>query len=367
MREFYEHSYANVHRGVYTLAERATAGYEGAREKVRAYINAPSNREVIFTRSATEALNLIAYAWGLENLGPRRRRRDHRARASRELRALAVHREEDRRAVRAHPDRRLRRAAARRARRDRDARQREGRREQPRLEHARDDQPRREARGVGARAGRDHGRRRRAGGAAPAHRRAGARLRLPRVLVAQAVRADRRRRALGPPRAARGDAAVQPGRRDDPLGRARPHELERAAVQVRGGTPAIAEAYGFGIAIDYVSEIGLDGDRSARARARRQRDGEARRDPGRAHLRPARRPPHRDRQLRARERPPARRRADPQLGRRRRARRPPLHAAADDAPRRRGDDARELLPVLGPRGRRPADRRAAQGEETPSQ
>jgi cysteine desulfurase / selenocysteine lyase len=70
MREFYEHSYANVHRGVYGLAERATAGYEGAREKVRAFINAPSNREVIFTRSATEALNLIAYAWGLDNLGP---------------------------------------------------------------------------------------------------------------------------------------------------------------------------------------------------------------------------------------------------------------------------------------------------------
>jgi cysteine desulfurase / selenocysteine lyase len=70
MREFYEHSYANVHRGVYALAERATAGFEGAREKVRAYINAPSNREVIFTRSSTEALNLIAYAWGLENLGP---------------------------------------------------------------------------------------------------------------------------------------------------------------------------------------------------------------------------------------------------------------------------------------------------------
>src|SRR5436305_14321923 len=70
MREFYEHSYANVHRGVYTLAERATAGYEGAREKVRAYVNAPSSREAIFTRSATEALNLIAYSWGLENLGP---------------------------------------------------------------------------------------------------------------------------------------------------------------------------------------------------------------------------------------------------------------------------------------------------------
>src|SRR5215470_13910192 len=70
LRDFYEHSYANVHRGVYTLAERATAGYEGAREKVRAFVNAPSSREVIFTRSATEALNLVAYAWGLDNLGP---------------------------------------------------------------------------------------------------------------------------------------------------------------------------------------------------------------------------------------------------------------------------------------------------------
>jgi cysteine desulfurase/selenocysteine lyase len=70
MREFYEHSYANVHRGVYRLAERATAGYEGARVKVAGLVNAPSEREVVFTRSATEALNLVAYAWGLDHLGP---------------------------------------------------------------------------------------------------------------------------------------------------------------------------------------------------------------------------------------------------------------------------------------------------------
>jgi cysteine desulfurase / selenocysteine lyase len=70
MREFYETSYANVHRAVYTLGERSTAGYEGAREKVRALINAPSTREVIFTRNGTEGLNLVAYAWGLDNLGP---------------------------------------------------------------------------------------------------------------------------------------------------------------------------------------------------------------------------------------------------------------------------------------------------------
>lgn len=70
MREFYETSYSNVHRGVYTLSARATEGYEGAREKARAFVNAGSTREVIFTRSATEALNLVAYAWGLDNLGP---------------------------------------------------------------------------------------------------------------------------------------------------------------------------------------------------------------------------------------------------------------------------------------------------------
>jgi cysteine desulfurase / selenocysteine lyase len=70
MRHFYEHEYANVHRGVYRLAERATAGYEEARQTAATFINAPSTREVIFTRSATEGLNLVAYAWGLDNLGP---------------------------------------------------------------------------------------------------------------------------------------------------------------------------------------------------------------------------------------------------------------------------------------------------------
>jgi cysteine desulfurase / selenocysteine lyase len=70
MTSFYESSYANVHRGVYTLAERATEGFEGAREKVARFVNAPSSRELIFTRNATEGLNLVAYAWGLTNLGP---------------------------------------------------------------------------------------------------------------------------------------------------------------------------------------------------------------------------------------------------------------------------------------------------------
>jgi cysteine desulfurase / selenocysteine lyase len=70
MTRFYETAYANVHRGVYTLAERSTEAFEGARDKVARFVNAPSTREVIFTRNATEGLNLVAYAWGLTNLGP---------------------------------------------------------------------------------------------------------------------------------------------------------------------------------------------------------------------------------------------------------------------------------------------------------
>ncbi|HZS30361.1 MAG TPA: cysteine desulfurase [Gaiellaceae bacterium] len=70
MNHFYETSYANVHRGVYELAERATEALEHARERTRAFLNAPSVREVIFLRNATEALNLVAYAWGLWNLEP---------------------------------------------------------------------------------------------------------------------------------------------------------------------------------------------------------------------------------------------------------------------------------------------------------
>ena len=70
MNKFYETSYANVHRGVYRLAERATEALEGAREKVRALLNASDAREVIFVRNATEGINLVAYSWGLNELGP---------------------------------------------------------------------------------------------------------------------------------------------------------------------------------------------------------------------------------------------------------------------------------------------------------
>jgi cysteine desulfurase/selenocysteine lyase len=64
----YTHEYANVHRGLHYLANAATEAYEGAREKVAAFLNAPRKEEVIFTRNATEAINLVAYTFGHERI-----------------------------------------------------------------------------------------------------------------------------------------------------------------------------------------------------------------------------------------------------------------------------------------------------------
>lgn len=68
MRKYYEHSNANVHRGTYTLAQEATEAYEATRSKVARFIHAPSDSGVIFTRNTTEAINLVAQAWGRANL-----------------------------------------------------------------------------------------------------------------------------------------------------------------------------------------------------------------------------------------------------------------------------------------------------------
>ncbi len=65
---FYRHSNANIHRGVHTLAEEATALYEQARAKVAGFINAPGAEQVIFTRNATESINLVAYSWARAKL-----------------------------------------------------------------------------------------------------------------------------------------------------------------------------------------------------------------------------------------------------------------------------------------------------------
>jgi cysteine desulfurase/selenocysteine lyase len=70
VHHLYTHSYANVHRGVYTLSVEATEQYEGARDKVAALIGAPSRRECVFVRDTTEGLNLVAYAYGRDRVGP---------------------------------------------------------------------------------------------------------------------------------------------------------------------------------------------------------------------------------------------------------------------------------------------------------
>lgn len=68
MDTFYRRSNANIHRGVHTLAEEATTLYEKARESIAQFINAPSPRQVIYTRNTTESINLIAYSWARANL-----------------------------------------------------------------------------------------------------------------------------------------------------------------------------------------------------------------------------------------------------------------------------------------------------------
>jgi len=69
MDAYYREYNANVHRGIYTIGERATAAYEAARVKVAGLIGAPDAHEIVYTRNATEAINLVAYTWGRRNIG----------------------------------------------------------------------------------------------------------------------------------------------------------------------------------------------------------------------------------------------------------------------------------------------------------
>lgn len=68
MNEFYRANNANIHRGVHTLAEESTAMYEKARQQIADFINAPLARQVIYTRNTTESINLVAYTWARANL-----------------------------------------------------------------------------------------------------------------------------------------------------------------------------------------------------------------------------------------------------------------------------------------------------------
>ena len=65
---YYSNYNANIHRGIHTLAEEATAAYEATRKTVKDFINAKSTDEIIFTRGTTEGVNLVAYTWGRKNI-----------------------------------------------------------------------------------------------------------------------------------------------------------------------------------------------------------------------------------------------------------------------------------------------------------
>ncbi|KAB8316343.1 SufS family cysteine desulfurase [Tolypothrix campylonemoides VB511288] len=68
LRDYYEQYNSNVHRGVHILSAKATDAYEASRDKVAAFVNAASRQEIVFTRNASEAINLVAYSWGMSNL-----------------------------------------------------------------------------------------------------------------------------------------------------------------------------------------------------------------------------------------------------------------------------------------------------------
>ena len=68
MMDYFQRYNSNIHRAAYKIAEEATERYEGTREKVRAFINAASTKEIIYTRGTTEAINLVAYSWGRKNI-----------------------------------------------------------------------------------------------------------------------------------------------------------------------------------------------------------------------------------------------------------------------------------------------------------
>ena len=65
---FYSNYNANVHRALYEIGEKATNEFESVRDKIKKFLNVPDSHEVIFTRSTTESINLVAYSWGMSNL-----------------------------------------------------------------------------------------------------------------------------------------------------------------------------------------------------------------------------------------------------------------------------------------------------------
>ena len=267
MRDFYEHSYANVHRGVYRLAERATTGYETGRRKVAVFVNAPSEREVIFTRSATERSTWSRTPGASTTSG---RETSSSSPSSSTTRASCPGSSSP--SGPAPPSARSRSTRGEAAARALDEIEREGSVKVVACNLVSNTlgtvNPAVEAGRVGARARGDHGRRRRAGGSTVRStcRRSGTTSsRSPRTRCAARAAPAR----SGAPRAARG-CPLQPRRRDDPLVSLEKTTWNELPYKFEAGTPAIAEAVGFGAAVDYVGGRARR-DRAPRARAARVR------------------------------------------------------------------------------------------------
>ena len=209
----YGHDYATVHRGVYERSAAMTQSFEAARAATAALIGGEEH-EVVFTRGATEAINLVAQSWGLANLKAGDRILLSQSRASFEHRAVAAAGRAHRRPYRRLSADRRRPHRSRRCRGNAD-RAAQARRLRPCLERARLD-PRCQARRRNRAQGRREAAARRVPGrAAHAGRRRRDRLRLLRLLGAQDLRADRDRRAVGAERNPRVHAALAWRRRDD--------------------------------------------------------------------------------------------------------------------------------------------------------
>ena len=143
--DYYRNHNANIHRGVYRLAQEADALFEGARERIAAFVRWPV-ASTIFTRNVTEAINLVAYSWARTNLAPGDAvlitQMEHHSNIVPWQQAMQATGAE----LRYLERRRRRHAVARRARRRARARRRPARRARPHLERARHDQPGRRGR-----------------------------------------------------------------------------------------------------------------------------------------------------------------------------------------------------------------------------
>ena len=360
--DFYRTEYANVHRGVYRLSARSTDRFEEAREKVRALLNAAADREIVFVRGATEAINLVAQSWGPASL----KAGDEIVISDVEHHSNIVPWQHVARPARAEAGRR----ADRRHRRIRPGAFRgaavaahPARRGDACLERDRRDVAGRAHHRAGACARRQGADRRLSGGAAHAGRCARARLRFLRLLRPQGLRPDRDRRAVGALRAARSDAALADRRRHDPQCRDRPHRLPGPAAPLRGRHPGYRRR---GRARHRLRLYRADrprGDPRARGGADRLCGRSDIAHSG-GHCRARRTAAHQRVFVQCRGRAPARCRHRARPAQCRGPRRPPLRAAADGkarAGRHRARLARRLqrrepISTASPRRSRPAGR-----------